>query len=129
MRGTWQTTDGGGAAELLPVLVPLAAIGAVVWLVMTFMWLIAAVMGVTVVAAVAVLVWLARHGGEVATVQRAALPPPEAKPIAGRPVQALPAPREFHLHLHGPLTPQQLAQVAAIQQAGYRAYDTSRREP
>ena len=42
MRGTWQT-DGGG--QLVPALGGLAAIGAVVWLVITFIWVIAVVVG------------------------------------------------------------------------------------
>ena len=54
----------------------------------------------------------------------------EARAVTGRPVQqALPAPQEFHLHLHGPLTPEQLAEVAALREIGYRAFSTDRREP
>ena len=103
MKGTWETT-GGGAGQLVPVLGALAAIGAIVWLVVTFIWVIAAAVAVVLGLVVAVLVWLARHGAEVATVQRSALPPPEATPLTSRASQALPAPQlhvHYHLHLDG----------------------------
>ncbi len=102
MRGTWETTDSGG--QLVQVLGTLAALGAVVWVVVTFVWVIAAIAGVTAVAMVASLVWLARHGAEVAMVQRSALPPPEAAPLPSRPPQALPALQQhvhYHLYLDG----------------------------
>ena len=83
MRGTWQTDSDGGQA--LAVLGGLAAIGAVIWLIITFIWVIAAAVAVALVLAVAGLVWLARHGGEVATVARTALPPPDTAPIPSRP--------------------------------------------
>ena len=101
MRGTWQT-DGGG--QLVPALGALAVLGAVVWLIITFIWIIAAIVGVALAAAVAGGVWLARHGGDVAMVSRAALPAPEAAPLTSRPSQALPAPQQhvhYHLHLDG----------------------------
>ena len=101
MRGTWETTDGG---QLVPVLGGAAAVAVVVWVVITFMWLIAAIVGVALAAAVAGLVWLALHGGDVAMVARSALPPPEATPLPSRPSQALPASQQhvhYHLHLDG----------------------------
>ncbi len=62
-------------------------------------------------------------------------PVSEHPPVTARPVQALPAPQEFHLHLHGPLTPADIAPVEtaeldAIREAAWRAFDTyHRREP
>jgi len=100
MRGTWETTSGGGAGQLVPVLGGLAAIGAIVWLVVTFLWVIAAIIAVVLVLIAAGLVWLARHGSEVATVAHAAIPAPEAEPVTGRADQALPAPQHVHYHLH-----------------------------
>ncbi len=107
MRGTWQT-DGGG--QLVPALGGLAAIGAVVWLVITFLWVIAVVVGLALAVSVAGLVWLARHGGDVAMVSRAALPPPDAAPLPSRTSQALPAPQQLHIHFHG-LDADQAAEV------------------
>ena len=61
---------------------------------------IAAIVAVALAAAAAGLVWLARHGGEVATVAHAALPAPQPQPVTGRADQALPAPQHIHYHLH-----------------------------
>jgi hypothetical protein len=102
----------------------LAAVAVAVWLVMTLLWLIAAVVGLALVAVVVLLVWMARRGSDVATVARGMLPPPEAMPITGRPARALPAP-ELHIHLHGPLSAEDLAGVAALRQAGHRAWPSS----
>ena len=107
MRGTWQTDGGGG--QLVPALGALAAVGVTVWLIITFIWVIAAIVGVVLAAAVAGGVWLARHGGDVAMVAHAALPAPEVNGqppgiVNGRPAQALPAPQQhvhYHLHLDG----------------------------
>ena len=114
MRGTWQTEGGGG--QLATVAGGAAAIGAVIWLVLTFLWVIAAIVGVALVLVAAGLVWLARHGGEVATVTRAALPPPEAAPVTARPVQALPAPQTVTNNYFYGVTPEQVADAIARQQ-------------
>ena len=47
---------------------------------------------------------------------------------AARPVRALPPRQELHLHLHGPVTRDQLDELAALREIGYRAFD-ARREP
>ncbi len=103
--------DGGG---FILVLGGLAAAGAVVWVVITFVWVIAAILGVTAAVSVATLVWLARYGADVATVQRSPLPAPEATPIPSRTAQALPAPQQLHIHFHG-LDPVQAAEVVRRQ--------------
>jgi hypothetical protein len=109
MKGTWQTTDGGGTGLAVPL-----AVGAAV--------LAAAVAG-PVLAAVADLlravfiilaaaVVLALAGGAVAAVYRLRHPQPRIAPpgvIHARPVRpvqdrtgprVLAAPREVHIHLH-----------------------------
>ena len=102
MRGTWQhgrRRRPAGRRARRP-----AVVAAVVWVVITFVWLIAAIVGLALAVSVAGLVWLARHGGDVAMVARAALPAPEATPLPSRTSQALPAPQQhvhYHLHLDG----------------------------
>ena len=113
MRGTWETTDGGGG-QLMPVLGGAAVIAAVVWVVITFMWLIATIVGMAVAVSIAGLVWLARHGGELAIVSRGTLPPPEATSLPSRPSQALPAPQQ-HVHYHLHLNDGQAAEVVRRQ--------------
>ena len=138
MRGTWQTTDGPDLGQVVAVAVPVAVVAAVVYVVLEFLTEILMVAGTVVGATLAVVVVMAvrmRRRGQLSLSPvvhwepNAIRPVSEHPPVAARPAQALPVPQEFHLHLHGPLTPQQLAEVTAIQQAGYRAYDTYRREP
>lgn len=49
------------------------------------------------------------------------LPEPETR-------RALP-PQQFHLHLHGPLTPEQLAEIAAMRQNAVQAFNPDWRKP
>jgi hypothetical protein len=119
--------DFGPAAALISA-------AAIVAVVVAFAEEILVITGTVVVVALATVVFFAvrayRRGWRpslnpvVAWDPRAALPPPEA---TARPTRALPA-QEFHLHLHGPLTREQLGEVAAIREAGYRAFG-SRSEP
>ena len=52
----------------------------------------------------------------------------DARLGAARPAQALPAP-EFHLHLHGTPTREQLAQIAAVRESAVEAFNPSWRQP
>ena len=52
MRGTWQSED-GGLGQLVAVLGGGAIIGAAVWLIVTFLWVIAIIVGVALAAAIA----------------------------------------------------------------------------
>ena len=102
-------------------------------------WLLAAVIAVAVAGVLVLTVALAlliperrkrRQSRAPATLWRASVAPlpPAATPLESRPARALPAP-EFHLHLYGPVTRDQLDELAALREAGYRAFDTYRREP
>ena len=99
-----------GGAPLIAILVVLGAM--LVWWLITIIWLVAIVVGLALAAGIAVLVWMARRGAEVAMVSRSAVPPPQATPLPSRPSQALLAPREVHIHLHG-LDASQAAGVAS----------------
>ena len=125
MRGTWQSeSDMGGA---LAVLASLAVGAGVIWLLIEFLWLIAVIAGLAVLVSGAILWWMFRHGADVATVSRPPLPPPDARALPSRPAEAVEGP-QLHIHLHG-TTPEQAAEgIAAIREAGYRAYDTYRRD-
>ena len=87
MRGEWYTTSGGGGAgQLLGVLGGAGAVAGLAWLIVTFLWLIAAVAGLALAAVIAVGVWMRRRGADVATVSHA--PPaviPRCRPGPLRP--------------------------------------------
>ena len=118
MKGTWQT-DGGG--DQLAVLASVAVAGLMIWLIIAFIWVIAVAVGLVLVAVIGVCVWMRRHGPDVAMVAHAALPAPEATPMESRPVRALPAPQQLHIHFHG-LDAAQAAEVV-------RRQAIDRREP
>jgi len=119
MRGTWETTGGIDLGQLARPLGGVAVVAVVVWLVVTFIWVIAAIVGVVLVLAAAALVWLRRHGGEVATVQRSGLPPPQARPLPSRRAQAPQAPQQ-HVHYHLHLDGGQAAELVRHQALDYR---------
>ena len=138
MRGTWQTTDGPDLARVVAVALPVAMVAAVVYVVLEFLTKILVVTGTVTGATLAVVVVMAvrmRRRGQLSLSPvvhwepNAIRPVSEHPPVAARPVQALPAPQEFHLHLHGPLTQEHAALVAAMRENAVRAYDTHRREP
>src|SRR5262249_31945477 len=108
MKGTWQTTDGGGTLA-----VPLA-IGATVLAVMIAGPVAAAVGAVAEALVITIIVFgaLAAAGTVLVVWQRSrrpAAPLVTPSPLIHRPVQPLPgpappaigAPREVHLHFHG----------------------------
>ena len=135
MKGTWQTTEGGG----LPVLVPAAVVagvllagGSAVAAVAGFLTSLVEVAGAIVVSLIALLALvavLAYRSGWRPSLNPVVAWNPHTAVEAQQPRQALPPPQEFHLHLHGPVTPAQIAEVAAIREAGHRDFDTYRRQP
>jgi hypothetical protein len=127
MRGTWQTTDGGGSGALvLVVVVALVLIGsgaasaaasAIASLLVTIAIVLGSAIVLAVLGAVAWLVYRARQDRPVLG-RRDPSPSIQATPIAARPVHQLaaePQPqleapgREVHLHLN--VTPDQLAAI------------------
>jgi hypothetical protein len=118
---------GTDPAELVGALAAVAAVAALIWFLLTIIWILAAIAGVFIPAAIFGLIWLARHGGDMAVVsrglpvsQRASLPQASRQPLPPpRPVQALPAPPVIN---YSPLTvnnnffvmtPEQAAELAA----------------
>jgi flagellar basal body-associated protein FliL len=108
--------------EVLAVGGSLVVGGLMIWLIIEFLWLIAVIVGLALLVSGALLWWMFRHGSDVATASRAALPPPSATPLPPRSTEALPASQQLHIHLHG-MTPDEAAErLTAIREAGYRAW-------
>jgi hypothetical protein len=106
--------DGCGGGELVKWGAVLAVAGLAVWWLITIVWLLAVLVGLVLVAVIAGLIWLARHGGDVATVAHAALPAAEAIPLESRPARALPAPQTVNNYFFN-ATPEQMAEVVRRQ--------------
>jgi hypothetical protein len=112
MKGTWQTTDGGGSGLAVPLAIGAAVlaaavagpVAAAVGELLRAVVIIAAVAAALALAAVAVAVALRLRGGH----NRPRLLPPRVHGSASvhavqdRPEpRALPARQEVHLHFHG----------------------------
>ena len=133
MRGTWQTTDGGGGGAGLAVLALIAAAVLAVP-VLTALARVLEVLAV-VLGAVAVLAVLAGAGAVVYRLRRGPAPAPRGRPghirvthlpPAAGPAEPLPAPRreaigaprpEVHVHFHG-VTAEEVAAIIARQNGG-----------
>jgi hypothetical protein len=111
---------GCGDGKVLATLGTLGGAALAVWLVLAYELIVGLMVGLAVVVAVGVLVWMARNGAQVATGGRPMyLAGPERPALTGRPVQAIEVPRELHIHLHG--TPaEQAEQLAALQRGSER---------
>jgi hypothetical protein len=101
------------------------AAGAVVYAARHFIELVVrfaalTVLGLAVLAAsVAVIVWMARRGGDVATVSHGALPAPERPALTARPAREVPAavqPQQITNNFYG-YRPADVARAVAEQQA------------
>lgn len=92
--------------------IALAGLGATAWLVFEFWWVIAVALGLTMAGAVAIGAWMARYGGDVATVSRGALPAPEAVPIPSRRTEAIEGPQTVNFNFFGELTREQLDEIS-----------------
>ena len=125
MRGTWQTTDSGGAGWLLAivaVVVVLAGSGAAA-AISEFVTVVLAVAGGVVVLVIALGTWLLvrmHRRGDFAPVVRQpqALPAPEPRRAV---------PQQLHVHLHG-TEAEQARQIEAIRQVGYQVWQQRERE-
>lgn len=94
--------DGGGWG----LLVGLAATGAAVWLVMTYLWVIGVAVGVTLAAVAGVMVWMARRGAAAAVVSAPrSLAAPARPALTARPVLAIEAPRPPSQTVSGVVVP------------------------
>jgi hypothetical protein len=122
MRGTWQTTDGGGSGGLvLVVIVALVLIGsgaasaaasALASLLVTIAIVLGSVTVLAVLGVVAWLVWRPRQDRPARLITARPLHQLAAQPRAELPAPASPAiepGREVHLHLN--VTPDQLAAI------------------
>jgi len=120
MRGTWQTTGGGGdavAAVAVVVVVVLAALSAAARAVAAIPWYVwasgAAVLVAVVAGGVALAVRVHRREGDALAAraeQFRALPPPAQRISAPRRQALPPVERHEHIHFHGVSA----ADVAAI---------------
>jgi|RhiMetdeSRZDD1v2_1073273.scaffolds.fasta_scaffold166070_2 hypothetical protein len=111
MRGTWQTTDGGGGGEIVLALLAVLAVAAIagpvvaaVGGVVHILFVTAAVLvGVAAAALVGFIAWRPYRWRHPSAARAAALPPgaaPAAKPLPEPQRAALERAPEVHVHHH-----------------------------
>jgi hypothetical protein len=97
-------THGSDLTELIAAAAVLAAVGAAVEFILSIIWVIAVVFGVTVAGLITLAWYWHRKYGRAPVVLPGqaprAIPAPQSAPIAAPAAAALPAPREVHYHLH-----------------------------
>lgn len=119
-------THGASPAGAIGALAAVAAVAAIAQAILSVIWAILA----AVVVAAAGLVYtgwrMHQKYGRAPQVlpweQRAALPPPEARPVTARPVQALPAPQIVNFNFYGVSA----AEAARVAEQQRRAIDEGR---
>jgi hypothetical protein len=127
MKGTWQTTEGGGSGLAVPLAIGAAVlaaavagpVAAAVGELLRAVVITIAVLGVLAALGGAALVAYRLRQGRAARVTSVSFP----RPLPRRPAQPLPAPRreaigpppEVHLHFHG-VTAEDVAEIIRQQQ-------------
>ena len=112
MKGTWETTEGGGGggvgmvvvvAVLAVALLGPAVAAAVAELVHLLVLVVVALVAVAGAGLVTLGAWRLRHARQEAprVVVQATPVPPRPSPLRSEPRQAIEPPRQVHLHFHG----------------------------
>jgi hypothetical protein len=122
VKGTWQTTDGGGSgagsavAVVVVALVAVAVLGpvvrAAVSLLETVLIVAGVLTGILALAAIAFAVWRLRHRSVSPGAAPWAVSRSPARELPRTQHRAIEPPREVHLHFHN-VSPEDIAAITA----------------